>query len=90
MTTLAFRHFGLRPAQLKELDRKAKNEGKSTVEYVRLLIERDLRADKSFDEILKPIREGFRKNGVGEEEFDQLVTEARRSIHRKSRQGKQK
>ena len=90
MTTLAFRQFGLRPAQLKQLDRKAKSEGKSAVEYVRALIERDLLADKSFDEILKPIREGFRKSGVTQDELDELVNEARQAAYRKSSQRKRK
>lgn len=76
---------GLRPAQLKALDKKAKDRGKSTVEFVRSLIERELVAGETFDEILAPIREGFRKSGVTEAELDQIVDRARNDFHRKRR-----
>lgn len=85
VTTLSIQNLGLRPAQLKALDRKARHRGKSSQEYVRWLIERDLLADKSFDEILKPIREDFRKNGTTEDELERIVNLARRPAHRKRR-----
>ncbi len=50
--------------------RKARNSGKTAAEYVRALIERDLLGDNSFDEILRPIREDFRKSGVTSEHLE--------------------
>jgi hypothetical protein len=41
--------------------------GKSEDEYLRTLIEGELLSQKSFAEILAPIREGFRKSGMTEE-----------------------
>jgi hypothetical protein len=82
MSTLSFRHIGLRPAQLKAVEKKAKRAGQTAPEYVRSLVERDLLADKSFDEILRPIREDIRKNGTTERELDEIVDRARRATPR--------
>ena len=38
-----------------------------------MLIERDLLADGTFDEILKPVRDDFRKSGINEAELDAIV-----------------
>ena len=85
MSTLTLQDIGLKPATLKEIQKKAKQEGKTPPEYVRFLIERDLLAEKTFDEILKPIREGFKKSGVTEDELDGIVDRARTAAHRKAR-----
>lgn len=77
--------LGLRPTQLKALDKKARRTGKTSPEYVRWLIERDLLVDKSFDEILAPIREDFRRSGITEDELDRMVDRARGGIKRKRR-----
>jgi hypothetical protein len=87
--TLSIR--GLKPTQLKELDRKARSHGKTTTQYVRALIERELESPPSVDEILKPIRDDFRQSGVTEAELDRIVERARNHNHRKSpRQGKRR
>src|SRR5438046_923878 len=83
MSTLSIR--GLRPAQLKALDRKAKHSGQTTAQYVRGFIERVLLSDQTFDEILRPIREDFRKSGITEDELDQIVDRARSAAYRKRR-----
>ena len=77
MTSLLLQDIGLKPTQMKAVIRRAKKAGKTATEYVRSLVERDLNAGESFDEILRPIREGFRKSGVTEEELDELVNRAR-------------
>ena len=77
--------IGLEPATLREVKKKAKQEGKTPPEYVRFLIEQDLLADKSFDDILKPIRAGFKKSGITEHELDMLVTRARKDINAQSK-----
>jgi hypothetical protein len=79
MTSLSMQDFGLRPAQLKALDSKARRQGKSREAYVRYLIERDLLAERPFDKIAKPIREDFRRAGVTEEQLDAIVRRARKS-----------
>jgi len=81
--TLSIR--GLKPAQLRALTKKARDEGTTPANYARTLIERALLADRTFDEILKPIREGFRKSGITENELDEIVTHARRDIYAKSK-----
>jgi hypothetical protein len=79
MTTLSIQDLGLRPAQLRALGSKAKREGKSPQEYVRTLVERDLVVDESFDEILKPVREDFRRSGITEGQLDEVVQKARKA-----------
>ena len=52
--------------------------GKTTPEYLRLLIEQDLLAGKTFDDILRPVRRDFKKSGITEAELDRIVSRARR------------
>ena len=82
---MSFQDIGLRPAQLKAVEQKAKHVGKTASEYVRLLIERDLLADKSFDEILRPIREDFRRSEMTEKQLDEIVQRARHIAGPKTR-----
>lgn len=74
---------------LRAVERKARHEGQTAQEYVRLLIERDLLADKTFDEILKPVREDFRRSGVTPEQLDEIVERARSTARRKRRKPRQ-
>jgi hypothetical protein len=78
MVALTFHDIGLPPTQLKALARKAKRAGKTPAEYLRLLVEQDLLAGKSFDEILRPIRQDFQKSGVTETQLEAIVRRARR------------
>jgi hypothetical protein len=50
-------------------------------DYIRWLIERDLLASQSFDEILRPIRPDIRKSGITETQVDAIVRRARKSIN---------
>jgi hypothetical protein len=68
--TLDERHFQAAADKAREL-------GKTPEGYIEYLIDA---ATRTFDEILAPVREGFRKSGVTEEELDEAVTEARRAI----------
>jgi hypothetical protein len=85
MSTVSFPDIGLKPAQARAATRRAKQEGKTPSEYLRSLVERDLRAGGSFDEVLKPLRAAFAKGGMTEEQLDRAVTSARRDIHARSR-----
>ena len=64
---------------IKEL---SQSKGQSSEEYLRTLIEADILSQKTFAEILAPIREGFRKSGMTEEQLDDLFEEARQRVHR--------
>ena len=88
MTSLTFHDIGLRPTQIRAVERRARKQGKSPSEYIRALVERDLRIGDSFDDVLRPVRAGFEKAGVTEEELDGLVAQARRAAH--ARQSKRK
>jgi hypothetical protein len=89
MAALSFHDIGLPPTHLKAMARKAKLVGKTAPEYVRLLIEQDLLADKSFDEILRPIRQDVLKSGLRESQLDAMVKRARRRLPRQERPSSQ-
>jgi hypothetical protein len=77
MTTTLLQNIGLRPSQWKAVEKKARDAGKTTREYVRQVIERDLLADKSFAEMLRPVRDDVRKSGISEDQLEDIVREAR-------------
>jgi hypothetical protein len=77
MSSLSLHDIGLRPAQLKAVEKKAKHSGTTAPQYIRLLIERDLLADRTFNEILRPIREDFRRSGISEQKLEEIVERAR-------------
>jgi len=85
MSSLLIHDIGLLPAQLKAVQKKAKHAGQTAPEYIRLLVERDLLADKSFDEILRPIRRGFAAAGITEDQLDQIVKRSRSAARAKRR-----
>jgi hypothetical protein len=58
----------------------AQELGTTPEHYIESLIDA---AQTSFEEILQPVREEFRKSGTTEEELDAAVNEARRAIHRR-------
>ena len=81
----AFPDIGLMPAQVKAVARRARQADQTPAEYLRSLVERDLAAGDTFDEVLRPVRDGFKKSGVTEDELDALVTRARKHIHSRAR-----
>jgi putative PIN family toxin of toxin-antitoxin system len=85
MSSIALNDIGLRPSLLRAAQKKARQQGKTPPEYVRSLIERDLLASKSFDEILKPVRQRVKKRGLTAGELDAVVTQARKDISRGSK-----
>ena len=56
---------------------KARSLGTTPERYIQSLIDA---ADLTFDEILAPVREGFRQSGTTEEELDDVVNRARTVI----------
>jgi hypothetical protein len=81
MSTVSFPKIGLKPTQARAAARRAKQAGKTPTEYLRCLVERDLLAGGSFDDVLRPVRSAFARSGMGEDELNQIVTRARRTIH---------
>jgi hypothetical protein len=77
LMTLSLKQIGLKPAQIRAVARKARHEGKTPPEYLRSLIERDLMAAMPFDEILKPVRDDFRRSGITPGQLDRIVERAR-------------
>jgi hypothetical protein len=69
--------IGLSPEVDSTVRRRAAERGRPVSEYLREVIERSV---MSFDEILAPIRDGFERSGLSEEELDQLFAEAREEV----------
>jgi hypothetical protein len=80
MSTLSFPKIGLNRAQLRAAARRAKEKGKTPSEYLRALVERDLLAGRSFDEVLRPFQSAFATGGMSEAELDGIVAAARRDL----------
>jgi hypothetical protein len=86
--TLSLNDLGLRPAELKAVERKAKRAGTTASQYVRALIARDLLSDKTFDEMLEPVRTDFQQHGTTEDQLTAIVERARKSSPPKSRRAR--
>jgi len=71
--TLDKRHF-------KAASDTARKLGTSPQAYIHSLIDA---ANLTFDQLLAPVRDGFRKSGVSRSELDVVVTRARKAIHAK-------
>jgi hypothetical protein len=72
--TLDERHF-------KAAAAKARALGQTPARYIESLIDA---ATLTFDEILAPVREGYRASAASEEALDAAVDAARKAIRRKS------
>lgn len=68
---------------LSALTARAKALGKTAEKYARELIEKDLHSgERTFDEILVPIRRQVEEGGITDEELDDLFMQARRDYYR--------
>ena len=73
--TLDKRHFQAAAEKAREL-------GKTAATYIESLIDADT---LTFNEILAPVRESFAKGGATEDELDDVVNEARKAIHARTK-----
>ena len=73
----------LKPEVEAMLQKRAIDRGCDVAGYVERLIEKDVLAAQSFDEILAPIRQGFHESGMSADELDTLFEEAREDRPRK-------
>jgi hypothetical protein len=71
---------GLPPGTKKTLSEIGKRSGKSAEDYLRTLIETEILSQKSFSEILAPIRKDFRDSAMSEDDLDALVESERQAM----------
>jgi len=76
-TIAALQELGLPADTIKALRKKARSRGQTTPQYIRTLIETDVLAECPFDEILRPVREGFQNSGLDQQQLLSLFNEAR-------------
>lgn len=72
---------GLPQGTREAIEELSRSKGKSAEEYLRTLIEAEILSEQTFSEILAPIREGFRKSGMTDEQLDALFENARQKVH---------
>jgi hypothetical protein len=82
MSTERIEITGLPSGTRAAIDELSRSKGKSADEYLRILIEAELLSERSFREILAPIRQSFRESGLTEEQLDALFEDARQKVHR--------
>lgn len=68
----------------KAASQRARELGTTPEQFICALIDA---ATMSFDEILDPIRQGFAAGSISEQELDDAVTEARRTLARTPNRG---
>ncbi len=71
---------GLPPGTKETLSEIGKKSGKSAEDYLRTLIETEILSQKSFSEILAPIRKDFRDSGMTDDELDLLIESERQAM----------
>lgn len=75
---------GLPSGTRQALEELGRGSGvKSAEEYARILLEGKILAQKTFKEILAPVRESFEESGMTDDELDALVETAREDFYRK-------
>jgi len=78
----------LAPEEEKKLGERARASGQNLAEFVRDLIRKEIHGNPpqsaagTFDQILAPVREGFDRSSMTEQELDDLVEEAREDVYR--------
>ena len=71
---------GLPPGTRETLHELGKQHGQSAEDYLRRLIETEVLSQKSFGEILAPVRKDFRDSRMTEEGLDDLIEQERRAM----------
>ncbi|MGI8543228.1 MAG: hypothetical protein ACR2MD_07065 [Aridibacter sp.] len=67
----------LKPETEEALHKKARANGFEVNVYLEKLIEKDIRQEKTIDEILAPVRQEFEESGMSEEELDDFLNGVR-------------
>lgn len=76
MVAMSSHAVSLDEKRFRAAEERARALGTTTEEYVGRLIELDLRAEEPFDQLLRPVREGFQH--LDDDEIDKLFTDARK------------
>lgn len=85
--------ISLAPEQVSRLEYLAKRNGKDPSELAREVVAAYLegagpRGEKTFEEILSPIWDGWRKSGLTDDEIDQLLVRELEASRRERREAK--
>ena len=80
--------LSLTPEEERRLFACAMEKGQDVTNYVRTLIEEDLKRPPALSEILAPIHEEFRRSGMTEDELSSLIEEARDEVWQAKQRGK--
>ncbi len=67
---------------------RATEKGQDVADYLRTLVEQDLKRPPALSEILAPIHEEFRQSGMTEDELSALIEEAREEVWQEKQRGK--
>jgi hypothetical protein len=67
---------------LRRVDEKAQSAGLKRDAYIRAILSKDVTGDPSIGEILSSFRTQVAGSGIGDEELDRLLVEAREESYR--------
>jgi hypothetical protein len=71
----------LKPETEAKLKTRASALGYEVDDFVENIIEKELDKSKTLDEIFAPVRKEFEKQGMTEDELDELIYQARREVY---------
>ena len=75
----------LRPDEEQALRERARQNGRDVAEYVHLVLKAHLEGPRTFAEILTPVWQGFRDNGLSEDEASGLLEDELAAARRERR-----
>lgn len=80
----------LKPETESLLISRAAEKGYNIDDYIKKLVEEDSNKMRTLDEIFAPVRKEFEESGMTEDEFDELIYQARREVYaeKKARENK--
>ena len=62
---------------LELIDQRARSAGLARSEYIRAVLSKDVKGERSVDEILAPFRDQVAAGGTNDDELDSLFAQAR-------------
>ena len=80
--------LSLTPEEKRTLLARATEKGQDVADYLRTLVEEDLKRPPALSEILAPIHEEFRQSGMSEDELSALIEDAREAAWKEKQRSK--
>jgi hypothetical protein len=80
----------LKPETETLLINRAAAKGCNIDDYVKKLVEEDSNKMRTLDEIFAPVRKEFDESGMTEDEFDDLIYQARREVYAEKKAAEKK